>query len=172
MKITGYRSLTTVCEWKRPIGDVNGVIESGITEVPVLILETDVGVEGIGLGGHADIDRIFPALEGNDPRAVTSLYDSMQAHVFKSGHCGSVFGAIGAADMALWDIKGKLAGEPVWRLLGAADRHEHDGGAAADARGELGGGEVLEEDGRRPVRAREARYREEQHPRARAPRDP
>ena len=122
MKITGYRSLTTVCEWKRPIGDVNGVIASGITEVPVLILETDVGVEGIGLGGHADVDRIFPALEGNDPRAVTSLYDSMQAHVFKSGHCGSVFGAIGVADMALWDIKGKLAGEPVWRLLGASDR--------------------------------------------------
>ena len=64
MKITGYRSLTTVCEWNRPIGDVNGVIASGVTEVPVIILETDVGVEGVGLGGHADIDRIFPALEG------------------------------------------------------------------------------------------------------------
>jgi len=122
MKITGYRSLTTVCDWKRPIGDVNGVIASGVTEVPILILETDAGVEGVGLGGHADIDRVFPALEGSDPRSVATLYDRMQAHVFKSGHCGSVFGAIGAADMALWDIKGKLAGEPLWRLLGGADR--------------------------------------------------
>lgn len=122
MKITGYRSLKTVCDWGRPIGDVNGVIDSGMTEVPVLILETDAGVEGIGLGGHADIDRVFPALEGEDPRAVTALYDRMKAQVFKSGHTGTVFGAIGVADMALWDLKAKLAGEPLWRTLGARDR--------------------------------------------------
>lgn len=122
MKITGYRSLKTVCDWGRPIGDVNGVIETGITEVPILILETDAGLDGIGLGGHADIDRVFPALEGEDPRAVTALYDRMLSFVFKSGHGGSVFGAIGAADMALWDLKAKMADEPLWRTLGARDR--------------------------------------------------
>jgi len=122
MKITGYRSLMTVCDWGRPIGDVNGVIRSGVTEVPILIMETDAGVEGVGLGGHTEIDRVFPALEGEDPRATTTLYERMLAHVFKSGHCGSVFGAIGAADMALWDLKAKLADEPLWRTLGARDR--------------------------------------------------
>ncbi|SKA24065.1 mandelate racemase/muconate lactonizing enzyme family protein [Consotaella salsifontis] len=122
MKITGYRSLTTTVDWGRPIGDVNGVIETGVTEVPILILETDIGVTGVGLGGHADIARVFPALEGEDPRAATALYDRMQAFVFKSGHGGSVFGAIGVADMALWDLKAKLAGEPLWRLLGGRDR--------------------------------------------------
>ncbi|MGV9391700.1 mandelate racemase/muconate lactonizing enzyme family protein [Streptomyces olivaceus] len=122
MRITGYRSLATVHEWGRPVGDVNGVVAGGVTEVPVLLLETDEGLTGVGLGGHADVDRVFPALEGQDPRAVTSLYDRMLAQVFKSGHGGQVFGAIGALDMALWDLKAKIAQEPLWRTLGAADR--------------------------------------------------
>lgn len=122
MKITGYRILRTVHDWQRPVGDVNGYIASGITDVPVVILETDEGVEGIGMGSHADLERIFPALEGQDPRAVSSLYDAMLARVFKSSHGGATFGGIGAFDTALWDIKAKLAGEPLWRMLGAADR--------------------------------------------------
>lgn len=117
MKITGWRTLNTVHRWQRPIGDVNGTLDSGVTDVPVLILETDQGVSGIGLGGHAEFARLFPALDGQDPRSVTALYDRMLAWVFKSGHAGSVFGAIGAVDMALWDLKAKLAGEPLWRLL-------------------------------------------------------
>ncbi len=75
----------------------------------------------MGLGPHADVDRVFPAVEGADPRAVTSLYDRMLAHVFKSAYGGSVFGTIGAIDMARWDLKAKLAGEPLWRTLGAAE---------------------------------------------------
>lgn len=122
MKITGYRSLRTLHRWGRPVGDANGVIAAGETEVPVLLVETDEGLTGVGLGPHADVERVFPAVEGMDPRAVTSLYDRMLAHVFKSGHSGSVFGTIGAIDMALWDLKAKLAGEPLWRTLGAADR--------------------------------------------------
>lgn len=122
MKITGYRSLTTTHDWGRPVGDVNGVVESGVTEVPILLLETDGGLTGIGLGQHRDIERVFPAVEGQDPRAVTALYDSMLAHVFKSGHAGATYGAIAAVDMALWDLKAKMADEPLWRTLGALDR--------------------------------------------------
>jgi L-alanine-DL-glutamate epimerase-like enolase superfamily enzyme len=122
MKVTGYRSLVTSHDWGRPVGDANGVVASGITEVPILILETDSGLEGIGLGQHADVDRVFPAVEGQDPRAVPALYDSMLSHVFKSGHAGLTYGAIAAIDMALWDLKAKMAEEPLWRTLGAADR--------------------------------------------------
>lgn len=122
MKITGYRTLRTVHDWGRPVGDVNGFIASGVTDVPLVILETDEGVEGVGMGSHADLERLFPALEGQDPRAVTTLYDAMLARVFKSSHGGATFGGIGAFDTALWDIKAKLAGEPLWRLLGAGDR--------------------------------------------------
>jgi L-alanine-DL-glutamate epimerase-like enolase superfamily enzyme len=122
MKITGYRTLRTYHDWGRPVGDANGFIASGVTEVPVVVLETDAGVEGIGMGSHHDLDRLFPALEGRDPRGVSSLYDRMLARVFKSGHSGATFGGVGAFDMALWDLKSKLAGEPLWRMLGAGDR--------------------------------------------------
>ncbi|UNK70518.1 mandelate racemase/muconate lactonizing enzyme family protein [Microbacterium sp. H1-D42] len=122
MKITGYRTLHTVHDWRRPVGDVNGYIASGVTNVPLVILETDEGVEGVGMGSHADLDRLFPALEGQDPRAVSTLYDAMIARVFKSSHGGATFGGVGAFDTALWDLKAKIAGEPLWRLLGAGDR--------------------------------------------------
>ncbi|WP_424921124.1 mandelate racemase/muconate lactonizing enzyme family protein [Streptomyces sp. wa1] len=122
MKITGYRSLRTVHNWGRPVGDANGFVASGVTEVPVVLVETDDGLTGVGLGAHSEAHRIFPAIEGQDPRAVAALYDRMLAHTFKTGHGGSVFGTIGAFDMALWDLKAKMAGEPLWRTLGAADR--------------------------------------------------
>ncbi|MGJ3192202.1 mandelate racemase/muconate lactonizing enzyme family protein [Paenarthrobacter sp. FR1] len=122
MKITGYETVTTVHEWGRPVGDANGIVEAGVTEVPVLLLHTDGGLTGVGLGAHPDMAKLFPAVEGEDPRAVTSLYDRMLARVFKSGHAGAVFGTIGAIDMALWDLKAKMADEPLWRTLGARDR--------------------------------------------------
>ncbi|GII33029.1 mandelate racemase/muconate lactonizing enzyme family protein [Planotetraspora mira] len=122
MKVTGYRSLTTVHDWGRLIGDANGVMPEPRTDVHVLILETDSGLEGVGLGPHGDIDRVFGAVEGEDPRAVTALYDRMLDWVFKTGHSGATFGAIGAIDMALWDLKAKAANEPLWRTLGGRDR--------------------------------------------------
>jgi L-alanine-DL-glutamate epimerase-like enolase superfamily enzyme len=122
MKITGYRCRTSYHDWGRPVGDVNGYIGSGVTEVPIVVLETDEGIIGVGTGSVHDIDRLFPAIEGQDPRAVSSLYDRMLARVFKSGHAGATFGGIGTLDSALWDLKAKIAGEPLWRLLGAADR--------------------------------------------------
>ncbi|GLY99584.1 mandelate racemase/muconate lactonizing enzyme family protein [Actinoplanes sp. NBRC 103695] len=122
MKITGYRSLITGHDWGRRIGDANGVMPRPLTDVHVLIVETDTGLEGVGVGPHGDIDRVFAVVRGQDPRGVTALYDRMLAGVFKTGHAGATFGAIGAIDMALWDLKAKAAAEPLWRTLGALDR--------------------------------------------------
>jgi L-alanine-DL-glutamate epimerase-like enolase superfamily enzyme len=46
----------------------------------------------------------------------------MLRQVFKAGHAGAAFGTIGALDSALWDIKAKAVGQPLWRLLGGRDR--------------------------------------------------
>jgi L-alanine-DL-glutamate epimerase-like enolase superfamily enzyme len=122
VKITGYRSLMAQHEWGRRIGDVNYVSTATRTPVPVLVLTTDEGIEGIGLGNHEDVVELFEAIEGEDPRGTVALYDRLCDFVFKLSHQGSVASTIGALDMALWDIKAKAAGEPLWRLLGARER--------------------------------------------------
>lgn len=122
MRITGYRTLTTIQEWARPVGDANGVFADGVTPVPVVLVDTDEGLTGVGIGSHAGIEQVYGAIEGEDPRAVTALYDRMQRHAFKAGHAGSVFATIGALDTALWDLKAQAADEPLWRFLGGRDR--------------------------------------------------
>ncbi|WP_155370707.1 mandelate racemase/muconate lactonizing enzyme family protein [Catellatospora vulcania] len=122
MRITGYRALNTVQEWGRAVGDANGVYADGLTEVPMVLVTTDEGITGVGMGPHVELDAVFAAIDGEDPRGVTALYDRMLRQMFKAGHAGTVFGTIGAFDTALWDIKAKAAGEPLWRLLGGRDR--------------------------------------------------
>ena len=122
MKITGFRTLDTVQDWGRPVGDANGVFADGVTPVPIVLVDTDEGITGVGLGPHSGAETVFAAIDGEDPRGVTALYDRMLRQTFKTGHAGAVFGTIGAFDTALWDIKAQAAGEPLWRLLGGRDR--------------------------------------------------
>jgi L-alanine-DL-glutamate epimerase-like enolase superfamily enzyme len=122
MRITGFRTLNTVQEWGRAVGDANGVFADGRVPVPILLVDTDEGITGVGLGSHVGAEAVFAALDGEDPRGVTALYDRMLRQTFKAGHAGAVFGTIGAFDTALWDIKAQAAGEPLWRLLGGRDR--------------------------------------------------
>jgi len=125
MRITGYRTLMTAQQWGRPVGDANGIYADGVMQVPIIMVDTDEGITGVGLGPHVEAEAIFAAIEGQDPRAVTALYDRMLRQTFKAGHAGVVFGTIGAFDTALWDIKAQAAGEPLWRLLGGRDRTVH-----------------------------------------------
>jgi L-alanine-DL-glutamate epimerase-like enolase superfamily enzyme len=122
MRITGFRTLRTVQEWGRPVGDANGVFADGITSVPIVLVDTDDGITGVGFGPHVEVEAVFAAIAGEDPRSVTALYDRMLRQTFKAGHAGVVFGTIGALDTALWDIKAQAAEEPLWRLLGGRDR--------------------------------------------------
>ena len=63
MRITGYRTLTTVQEWGRPVGDANGVFQDGRLAVPLILVDTDEGITGVGLGPHQGLDSLFSAIE-------------------------------------------------------------------------------------------------------------
>jgi L-alanine-DL-glutamate epimerase-like enolase superfamily enzyme len=66
-------------------------------------------------------DVIAPELAGADALAREAVYDQLQrALVLRGLLAGHATHAISAVDLALWDIAGKVHGQPVWRLLGGA----------------------------------------------------
>ncbi len=95
-------------------------------------VRTSEGVEGLGYtytvgktGGaairaHLQCD-LRPLLIGEDPRRVEHLWQRMWQALHYVGRGGAATFAISAVDVALWDLKAKLAGEPLWRLLGGHD---------------------------------------------------
>jgi L-alanine-DL-glutamate epimerase-like enolase superfamily enzyme len=64
-----------------------------------------------------------PLLLGEDPRDVERLWAKMRSHSTWYGNGGIATFAISAIDMALWDLKGKALGVPVYALLGGK---QHD----------------------------------------------
>jgi L-alanine-DL-glutamate epimerase-like enolase superfamily enzyme len=119
MKITGYRVEQYLMKMDRLVGDAN--LPSGVEMLPgsILWLETDQDISGIALGYGGGIESLFGAIEGADPREVIALWIRMNDWLHKGGNEGAASAALSAIDMALWDLKAKLAGEPLWRTLGA-----------------------------------------------------
>lgn len=119
MKITGYRLDTYMMRMDRDVGDAN--LPEGVNLMPgsILRLETDEGIEGISLGFGTEIDQLFAAIEGRDPRDVCAHWIRINDWLHKAGNEGMASLSFGAIDAALWDLKAKAAGQPLWRLMGA-----------------------------------------------------
>ena len=90
---------------------------------------TDAGIVGLGEGTvegrvstvMAAIKELEPYLIGKDPRQVAHHWQAMYRQEFYRG--GVVLtSAISAVDIAMWDIKGKALGVPVYELLGGPTR--------------------------------------------------
>lgn len=96
-----------------------------------LKIMTDQGVYGIGdatLNTRETLpaaylqDYLIPCLIGMDPRNSEDIWQYFyRGAYFRRGPVAMA--ALGAIDMALWDIKGKIAGLPVYQLLGGKSRH-------------------------------------------------
>ena len=88
----------------------------------VVVVETDAGLIGIGEGGYVDgIRECAEMLIGEDPSRIDACWQLMfRGRFYPAGR--EKLHAMGALDMALWDIKGKALGVPVWQLLGGKAR--------------------------------------------------
>ena len=79
----------------------------------VVTVETDAGITGIGEGGSKDL--LAPCASrviGRDPQEIEHLWQDMnRAYFYPAGRERT--DAIGAVDLALWDIRGKALGVPV-----------------------------------------------------------
>ena len=92
-------------------------------------IETDAGATGWGeavLEGHAAavlacVKEMSDYLVGNDPADIEGLWETLYRAGFYRGG-GVMMSAISGIDQALWDIKGKVFGVPVYQLLGGKCR--------------------------------------------------
>ena len=90
----------------------------------IVTIETDAGIIGIGEGGSKDMmEQCASMLIGEDPSRIDHLWQAMYRGWFYPPGREKLH-ALGALDMALWDIKGKALGAPVYELLGGVSR-EH-----------------------------------------------
>jgi L-alanine-DL-glutamate epimerase-like enolase superfamily enzyme len=67
---------------------------------------------------------LAPLVVGRDPMETGPIWQALFTGGYKLGHGGIVGHAISGIDIALWDIKGKVLGQPIHRLLGGAHRTE------------------------------------------------
>ncbi|MEU0266762.1 mandelate racemase/muconate lactonizing enzyme family protein [Nocardioides sp. NPDC006303] len=121
MRITSVR----IIQPKTP-----GLNDFGIPWNPtVLRIETDEGIYGIGeIGlpmGHAAHGQVglardyAPLIIGMDPFQTSAIWEKLYRQTFWAMGGGMlIFGVISAIDNALWDLKGKALGVPVYQLLG------------------------------------------------------
>ena len=79
-----------------------------------------------GKGGRAIRAMIehdlAPALVGKEAEDIDALYDFMEWHIHYVGRGGIAAFAISALDIALWDIRGKRTGEPLWKMAGGTEQ--------------------------------------------------
>jgi len=103
----------------------------------VVVIHTDGGVSGIGEsdanpwmmkacieapGTHTMGLSIKDMLIGADPFQIGNIWEKLYIGTAMNGRRGIVIHAIGAIEMALWDLCGKAVGKPVHALLGGATR--------------------------------------------------
>ena len=103
-------------------------------QAAICVISTDEGIQGLGeafyFAGPAKIaaslimGSFAPLLTGKDPFDNSVLWDFIYNWSRDQGMKGLPISALSAIDIALWDIKGKALGMPVYKLLGGAYRNK------------------------------------------------
>ncbi len=119
MKITRVRYYQSTGDAAQRKSSVPGLFNQSAN---VVVVETDAGVRGVGEGGAKDtIEQCAAAIIGMDPFRTEQIWQILfRGYFYPAGR--EKLHAIGALDVALWDIRGKALGVPVYRLLGGPTR--------------------------------------------------
>jgi len=109
-------------EWKRERAITNGLHTYETSDMSVITIETDAGITGYGIGRPRPGEKEFRAqflstLVGKDPTMTEAIWAALWSPKM-SGRRGYETRALSSIDIALWDIKAKLANMPLYKLLG------------------------------------------------------
>ena len=127
MKITDIKTMLYRVPLDEPLEDAIHGTHTHF-ELIVCAVHTDAGQSGIGYTytggfGGATIYQMIetdlaPFLVGKDPECIFQLWNALCWRIHYVGRGGLSAFAIAALDTALWDIRGKKAGLPLWKLAG------------------------------------------------------
>lgn len=128
MKITDVEGIVVRLPEVREIGD-------GCQSIMIIKVHTDAGITGIGeahtnpMVSKAVLDSPLCSVSasgmgrlliGENPLDINRLWDKLYRHSQTYGRRGAAMHVISGIDIALWDILGKVTGQPIHRLLGGA----------------------------------------------------
>ncbi len=117
------------------IPDCNAEACDSAQDTIVVEVHTDEGITGIGEadanpwvlkamieapGSHIMGLGLRDLVIGQDPLCPRAIWDRLYSLSAMTGRRGAGICAIGALDMAIWDVYGKATGRPIWQLLGGA----------------------------------------------------
>ena len=127
MRITDVR--LEMFKWPREKPITNGLYTYTHNLLNIVVIHTDdPAIQGIGIAGGMEaapsvgaafVEYFRQGLIGQDPLNNERIWQSMWRPKL-TGRRGISTRILGGIDIALWDIKGKVAGLPVWKLLGGA----------------------------------------------------
>ena len=127
MKITDIRTIQLSYRAANPSMSAAGF--NAVRNALIVEIETDAGLTGIAEAGSAGgppastaaviEHELKPLLIGQDPLKIEYLWQLMFGRSRQHGRRGIVMHAMSGIDIALWDIAGKAAGMPLYRLFGA-----------------------------------------------------
>jgi galactonate dehydratase len=112
------------------IVDVRTAVVAYHGQATLVRIDTDEGISGFGeanpdsgAGGVVGlINSMKELLIGEDPRNVERCWEKLRRRVFAGPQAGVYVIALSGIELALWDIAGKAAGQPVYRMLGGKFR--------------------------------------------------
>ena len=126
MKISDVKATILKYTYENGIADAQNYFS---TRCAVIVqVYTDEGIVGLGesacFGGPPETTKFVienelkPIVLGQDPTNIQRIWQRMFDRTRQHGRGGLIFAAMGGIDIALWDILGKKAGLPVYKLLG------------------------------------------------------
>lgn len=129
MRIAGIQVMNLVADYpaRRGFRFAGGMATGRLTSLVCVV--TEEGLTGWGSAySYPDLMRVIiedhlqPFLLGQDPLQTEALWDMMYRLTRWYGRKGAAISALGALDIALWDLRGKALGQPVCRLLGSQSK--------------------------------------------------
>lgn len=123
MRIKAVQAATLRIPLETPV-IVGGGLRIAEREYLLIAIDTDSGLRGVGWSFTRGADlaatanRLRPVLDGADPLATEHLWERMAALGTSGPTRGAMMRTLSTIDIALWDIKGQVAGFPLHRLLG------------------------------------------------------